>query len=83
MPHTYTHTHTLFVYEYNYLFVCYSVSEGEMSDLFLKFSILDRDGRGLMTRSDFFDKFIQEPRHFVADAIFNLIGIAVWQCAHI
>lgn len=41
----------------------------------MKFSVLDRDGQGLMTRNDFFSKLIEEPRHFFADAIFNLIGI--------
>jgi len=39
----------------------------------MKFSVLDRDGQGLMTRNDFFSKLIEEPRHFFADAIFNLI----------
>lgn len=45
-----------------------------MSSLFMKFSTLDRDGLGLMTRNDLFEKFICEERTFFGDAIFNLIG---------
>ena len=50
------------------------MTENEIASLFLKFSMLDRDGQGLMTRNDFFIKFLEEQRHFFGDAIFNLIG---------
>ena len=53
---------------------CITVSESEVAKLFMKFSILDRDGQGLMTRNDFFSKFLGEQRHCLGDAIFNLIG---------
>ena len=60
--------------------LCVTVSESEVSSLFMKFSILDRDGLGLMTRNDFFAKFICEERTFFGDAIFNLIGKAFYTC---
>ena len=45
-----------------------------MANLFMKFSVFDRNGVGVMTRNDFFENFVKEKRHYFGDAIFNLIG---------
>lgn len=45
----------------------------EVNTLFLRFSQYDREGNGMMTREDFFVKFLEEHRTFFGDAIFNLL----------
>jgi sphingosine kinase/serine/threonine-protein phosphatase 2B regulatory subunit len=49
------------------------LSNDEVSTLFLRFSKYDREGNGMITREDFFTKFLEEKRTFFGDAIFNLI----------
>lgn len=45
----------------------------DINTLYLKFSKYDREGNGLITREDFFVKFLEEERNFFGDAIFNLV----------
>lgn len=45
----------------------------EVNILFLKFSKYDREGNGLITREDFFTKYLEEKRTFFGDALFNVI----------
>lgn len=45
----------------------------DLNVLFLRFSKYDREGNGMITREDFFTKFLEEKRSFFGDAVFNLV----------
>ena len=49
------------------------LTSDEINTLFLRFSKYDREGNGLITRADFFSKWLEETRTFFGDAMFNLI----------
>ena len=52
-----------------------SVTSKDINKLWLVFSKYDREGIGLITRNDIFEKLLQEPRNTFGDALFELIGM--------
>jgi Ca2+-binding EF-hand superfamily protein len=51
-----------------------TVKNEDINKLWLVFSAHDREGIGLITRKDFFDKICEEPRTFFGDSMLDFIG---------
>lgn len=51
------------------------VTTKDINKMWLVFSKYDREGIGLISRTDFFEKMLQEPRNIFGDALFELVGM--------
>ena len=54
-----------------------SVKNEDINKMWLVFSAHDREGIGLITRRDFFEKIVEEPRTFFGDSILDFIGMYI------
>ncbi len=52
-----------------------TVTDEEVTSLWLIFVNYDKEGIGKITRDNFFGKICEEPRNYFGDSIFELIGV--------